>query len=96
LITSPEFVVDLVAAAERVGHVHDEGVVARRPDLMVGGELRARWGVGGDELLDVAGLGELDLALLGLLDLDVEQVGDGPLVLDLPVGREALREGAVD
>ena len=62
----------------------------------MGGEHRARRGVGGDEGLDVAPLRQLDLAVLGLRDLDVEEIGDRALVLDLPVGREALGEGVVD
>jgi hypothetical protein len=49
-----------------------------------------------DELLDVVGLRQLDLAARDLLNLDVEKIGDGALVLDLPVGGEALGEGAVD
>ena len=63
---------------------------------LVEGEPRAGWTVGGDKLLDVAGLRELDLAIVGLRDLDVEEIGDGALVLDLPVDHQLLGEGVVD
>ena len=52
--------------------------------------------MGGEEGLDVVRLRQLDLAVLGLRDLDVEEIGDRALVLDLPVGGEALGEGMVD
>ena len=66
LVAPPEVVVDLVGATERVGDVHDEELVARRLHRLVGGQSHAGRAVGGDELLDVAGLRELDLAVLGL------------------------------
>ena len=46
--------------------------------------------------LNVAGLRELDLAALELRDLDVEKIGDGALVLDLPVHLQLIGEGVVD
>ena len=52
--------------------------------------------MGGHEGLDVTRLRQLDLAVLGLRDLDVKEIGDRALVLDVPVRDEALGEGLVD
>ena len=51
--------------------MHDERLIARRFHRLVEGEPHAGRTVGGDELLDVVGLREFDLAVFGLRDLDM-------------------------